>query len=188
MMQRREAHFAHNVESATKVLSQQILKLVPVETRLGTIEKQMQEQIVVDLFRGEKAHANMLANELMVVRRVYKLVIDLKVIFESLNLRINTIRDYHEFCGVVDSSATGLKEVRNDLEEVAPTAKVVFAELSDALLETVSSYDIGHQPRAVTTEDTLDILEEASTAVEEEIKRKLPTLPEIRPEKVLVNA
>lgn len=188
-MQRQE-QFKHDIQSAGNALHEQVLKLIPAETRLNIVEKQLQEQIVVDVFRGDKVHANMLANELTVIRKVSKLVVDLKVIFETLIVRIGTIGDYNEFCGSINSAVTSLKEVKHDLAQVTPTAKAVFADMSDTLSDTLSTLDIKHHHSVGrVTDDALEIMEEASSVVEERLKRKLPTLPEIEPEKrVLVNA
>jgi division protein CdvB (Snf7/Vps24/ESCRT-III family) len=61
--------------------------------------------------------------------------------------------------------------------------------MSDTLPDTLLALDVKHQPNiASVTDDALEILEEASSVVEERLKRKLPTLPEIEPEnRALVN-
>lgn len=187
-MQRHE-HFRNDMENAAKALQTELLKLIPVERRLDTVEKQLQEQIVVDVFRGEKTHANMLANELVVIRKVSRLVSDLKVIFETLIVRIGTIRDYSEFNNALNSTVTGLNEVKHDLTKVIPSARAVFADISQTVPSTLLALDIKNQPNASTvTDDALEILEEASNLVEERLKHKFPTLPEIEQEKrVAVN-
>jgi division protein CdvB (Snf7/Vps24/ESCRT-III family) len=189
-MQRQEQQFRHDMDRARNALSEEFHKLVPIGTRLNTVEKQLQEQIVVDVFRGDKTHANMLANELVVIRKVSNMVADLKVIFETFIVRIGTIKDYSEFYDAMSSTATELREVKHDLAQITPTAKAVLADVSDTL-STISTLDIKQQPSiAVVTDDALEILEEASTVVEERLKHKFPTLPEIKPEKekrVLVN-
>ncbi len=187
-MQRQEQQFSHDIDHARNALNEEFHKLVPIGTRLNTVEKQLQEQIVVDVFRGDKTHANMLANELVVIRKVSKLVTDLKVIFETLIVRIGTIKDYSEFYDAMSSTATELSEVKHDLAQITPTAKAVLADVSDTL-SVLSTFDIKQQPNvAVVTDDALEILEEASSVVEERLKHNFPTLPEIKPEKrVLVN-
>jgi|GEM_PF-1909979 len=181
--------FRHDMLNAGKALHTQSLKLIPIETRLNMVEKQLQEQIVVDVFRGEKTHANMLANELVAIRRVSKLVSDLKVIFETLIVRMATLHDYNEFHSSISSAVGSLKVIKSDLKEVTPAAKQVFAVLSESVSD-ISTYDIKPSPNVTNvTDDALVILEEASTIVEGGLKRKFPTLPEIKPEKrVLVNA
>jgi len=189
MMRRQEQQFRHDMDNAGDTLQKEFLKLVPVEARLKTVEKQLQEQIVVDVFRGEKIRANMLANELIVIRKVSKLVTDLKVIFETLIVRIGTIRDYSEFYSAINLTSANLKEVKHDLRQIMPNAKAVFTDMSDTLPDTLLALDVKHQPNiASVTDDALEILEEASSVVEERLKRKLPTLPEIEPEnRALVN-
>jgi len=189
MMRRQEQQFRHDMDNAGDTLQKEFLKLVPVEARLKTVEKQLQEQIVVDVFRGEKIRANMLANELIVIRKVSKLVVDLKVIFETLIVRIGTIRDYSEFYSAINLTSANLKEVKHDLRQIMPNAKAVFTDMSDTLPDTLLALDVKHQPNiASVTDDALEILEEASSVVEERLKRKLPTLPEIEPEnRALVN-
>lgn len=184
-----EEHSKPDMFNAGKALHAQFLKLIPVETRLNMVEKQLQEQIMVDVFRGEKTHANMLANELVVIRRVSKLVSDLKVIFETLIVRMATLNDYNDFHSSISSAVGSLKAIKSDLKEVTPAAKQVFADLSESVSD-ISTCEIKPSPKAANvTDDALGILEEASTIVEEGLKRKFSTLPEIKPEKrVLVNA
>ncbi|MFQ5940466.1 MAG: hypothetical protein ACE5KA_02050 [Nitrososphaerales archaeon] len=183
-MQRQDQQFRHELKGAGYALRREVLKLIPIESRLNTVEKQLQEQTVVDVFRGDKMHANMLSNELAVIRKVCKLVADLKMIFETLILRIDTLTDYNEFYNAINLTVKGLKEVKNDLTQITPTAKAVFADMSDTLADTMLGLNIKGQPDvAVVTDDALEILEEASSVVEERLKRKFPTLPEIEPEK-----
>jgi division protein CdvB (Snf7/Vps24/ESCRT-III family) len=181
-MQRQEP-FRLDIENASTTLQTELLKLVPVQIKLASVEKQLQDQIVIDVFRGEKAHANMLANELVVVRRVSKLVSDLKLVYETLILRIGTIKDYNELLNAINPAVLTLKEVQKDLVKVIPTAKEIFAKMSDVFSNTLVTLHVVNEPNPhKATDDALEILEEASRVVEEELKQKFPTLPQIKAE------
>lgn len=188
-MQRQE-RFRLDMEKASITLQTELLKLVPIQIKLAGIEKQMQEQIVIDVFRGSKLHANMLANELVVIRRVSKLVSDLRIVYETLILRIGTVKDYTELLNAIKPAVASLKGVQKDLARIMPTAKETFARMSSMFSSTLVMFNVANEPDPVkATEDALAILEEASRVVEEELKRKFPTLPQIRAEdKVRVEA
>jgi len=177
-----------DMEKASTTLQTELLKLVPVQTKLAGVEKQMKDQIVIDVFRGDKMHANMLANELVVVRRVSKLVYDLKMVYETLILRINTVKDYNELLNAINPAVVSLKEVQRDMATVMPTARETFAKMSDIFSSALITLNIVNEPSpSKATNDALEILEEASRVVEEELKLKFPTLPQIKAdEKVTV--
>ncbi|MFQ5969023.1 MAG: hypothetical protein ACE5J2_00805 [Nitrososphaerales archaeon] len=177
----RHEQFRLDIDKARTTLYAEVLKLAPVETRLGSVERNLQEQVVVDVFSGEKVHANMLANELVIIRKVLKLVSDIKVVFETLIVRIGTIKDYNELFDAVNPAVTSLKELQNDLAQVVPAARETFVNMSDTFSNTLIALDItdGPSPSKVT-DDAIQILEEASSVVENELKHKFPTLPETK--------
>lgn len=175
------------MERAGETLQAELSKLIPVQARLAGMEKRVQEQIVVDAFRGQKAHANMLAKELVVIRRVSKLLADLKFVYETLILRIGTIKDYGELLNAVGPAVASLRGIRSDLATVTPAARETFSSLSDLFSNTLVSLDIVNEtpapPSKAETRDALEILDEASRMAEQELRRKLPTLPEIMPKR-----
>jgi len=179
----KHGQFKLDMEKASTTLQTELLKLVPIQIKLANIEKQMQEQIVIDVFRGDKMHANILANELVVIRRVSKLVSDLKIVYETLILRIDTIKDYNELLNAINPAVVSLREVQRDLAKVMPTARETFARMSDVFSNTLVTLHVVNEPNPTkATDDALGILEEASRVVEDELKRKFPTLPQIRAE------
>ena len=188
-MQRQE-QFLKDVEKAGITLQIELLKLVPIQAKIAHVEKEMRERVVIDVFRGEKMHADMLANELVVIRRVSRLVSDLKMIYETLILRIGTIKDYNELLNAINPAVASLKQVRNGLDAVVPTAKETFTKMSDMFSSTLVMLNVVNQTSSYrATDDALEILEKATSVVEEELKRKFPALPEIRSEdRVILDA
>jgi len=181
-MQRQE-QFRLDMEKASATLQTELLKLAPIQIKLASVEKEMQEQIVIDVFRGDKMHANMLANELLVIRHVSKLVSDLKIVYETLILRIDTIKDYNELLNAINPAVVSLREVQQDLAKVMPAARETFARMSDMFSSTLVTLHIVNEPNTnKATDNALEILEEASRVVEEELKRKFPTLPQVKAE------
>lgn len=181
-MQRQE-QFRLDMEKASATLQAELLKLVPIQIKLASIEKEMREQIVIDVFRSDKMHANMLANELVVIRRVSKLVSDLKIVYKTLILRIDTMKDYNELLSAINPILVSLREVQQGLAKVMPAARDTFARLSDMFSSTLVTLHVENQPYTNrATDDALEILEEASKVVEEELKRKFPTLPQVKAE------
>lgn len=177
----RQEQFKLDIDRASITLHAEVLKLTPVQTRLASVERHLQGQIVADVFRGEKAHASMLANELVIIRKVLKLVADLKIVFETLFVRMGTIKDYSELFDAVNPAVKSLKELQDDLAEVVPAARETFANMSDTFSNTLITLDIKDEPSpSKATDDAIQILEEASRVVEEELKRKFPSLPEIK--------
>ena len=178
-MQKQE-QFMLDMDKASAVLQTELLKLLPIQAKITGVEKGTREQIVIDVFRGDKMHADMLANELVIIRRVSKLVSDLKIIYETLIMRIGTIANYNELLKAISPAATSLKEVRKDLDVVLPAAKATFTRMSDMFSSTLVMLNLVNEPDTNrATDDALEILEEASKVLEQELKRKFPTLPPI---------
>lgn len=178
-MQKQE-QFTLDVDKASASLQAELFKLLPIQTKIAHVEKEMREQIVIDVFRGEKTHADMLANELVVIRRVSKLVSDLRIIYETLIIRIGTADDYRELLKAISPAVGSLKEVRKDLDVIVPEAKATFTKMSDMFSSTLVMLNLVNEPNTHrATDDALEILEEASSVAEEKLKRKIPTLPQI---------
>lgn len=175
------------MEKTGTILEAELSKLLPVQVKLAAVEKCVQEQIVVDVFRGNKIHAGMLAKELVVIRHVSKLVSDLKIMYETLILRIGAIKDHQELLNVISPAVSSLKELQMDIARVMPAARETFSSLSDMFSSTLVTLNIvnGSTPSRKETSDALDILDEASRVVEEQLKQKFPTLPEIKPKQGL---
>ncbi len=170
------------MERAGVILEAELSKLAPVQARLAGVERKIQEQIVVDIFRGDKNRAKMLAAELVMIRRVYRLVSDLRIIYETLIVRIATINNYQELLSAIRPAAADLRDVQSNLAAVMPAARETFSGLSEVFSGTLSTLNIVNDPLAPgkATDDALEILDEASRLVEEELKRRFPTLPEIK--------
>jgi len=178
-MLKRE-QFMLDMDKASATLQTELLKLLPIQAKISGVEKEMREQIVIDVFGGNKMHADMLANELVTIRRVSKLVSDLRIIYETLIVRIGTIGNYNELLKAISPAATSLKEVRKDLDVVLPAAKATFTKMSDMFSSTLVMLNLVNEPDTpMATDNALEILEEASNVVEQELKRKFPTLPQI---------
>lgn len=177
------------MDCVVNTLHEQVLKLIPIKTRLNTLEKHLQQEIVLDVFRGYSLHASMLGNELAVIRKVYRLVGDLKSIHETVIERIGTTRDYTEFYNTINSMVTCLTGVQDDLTRNMLSARRVSADMSDPFSDRQSMLCVKQKPYfGIVTDDGLEILEEVSSTVEEFLKCKFGVLPEIEQEKkVLVN-
>ncbi len=188
-MQKQE-QFMYDMDKAGATLQTELLKLFPMQAKIAGLEKRVREQIVIDVFRGEKMHADMLANELMVIRRVARLVSDLRIIYETLIIRIGTISDHDELLKAVRPAVASLKEVKRDIDVIVPAARAAFTKMSDMFSGTLVMLNLVNEHGTFrATDDALEILEEASGVVEEELKRKFPTLPQITVEdKVTVEA
>lgn len=171
------------MDRASAILEAELSKLIPMQVKLASVEKGVQEQIMVDVFRGQKMHARMLASELVVIRRVSRLVSDLKLVYETLILRIGTIKNYRELLNAISPAAASLRGVQTDLASLMPAARETFSSLSEMFSGTLATLNIVNEPTAPAikaTGDALEILDEASRVVEEELKQRFPTLPGIR--------
>jgi division protein CdvB (Snf7/Vps24/ESCRT-III family) len=90
------------------------------------------------------------------------------------------MRDYNELLNAIKPTVTNMKEVQKDLAHFMPKAKETFARIPDLFTSTLVALNLVNNPvPAKATGDALEILEEASRVVEEQLKRKFPTLPQI---------
>ncbi len=141
---------------------------------------------MVDLFRGNWTHVNTLTKELTVIRKVCRMLRDLKVIFETLSQRIDTLKDYEESYTTLKSTVRSLNDVKHDLRKIMPIAKLVFANLSNTLSGTLSELNIEKEiSEKIVTDTILEILEEDIRVLEVRME-KIPTLSRIRQEKIML--
>ena len=185
-MQRGEQYFIHGLRKAGNTLRKKTLKLLSIEAWLNEVEEHLQEQILVDLFRGNWTHVNTLTNELTVIRKVCRILRDLKVIFETLSQRMDALNDYNESYNALKSTVRSLNDVKQDLRKNMPTAKLVFTNLSNTLSGTLSELNIEKEiSEKIVTDTILEILEEVIRVLEVRME-KIPTLSRIRQEKIML--
>lgn len=176
------------LEQAIRHLQSQIAKLETASARLRERDQTIFNRIVQSLSRHDQAHASIYANELVELRKMYKMIISAKLALEQIVLRLQTVSSLGDIAVVVGPAMAVVKGVKGSITKVLPEAEREIGEISTLLNGLlVDAGQVGAQPLSfeVASEEAAKILEEASAVAEQKMKERLPEIPESAPEDLL---
>jgi division protein CdvB (Snf7/Vps24/ESCRT-III family) len=104
-----------------------------------------------------------------------------KLALEQIQLRLNTLTELGDVVVTLSPAMSVIKGIQGGLSSMMPEADQSFGQISNILGSIMA--DSGQIPSAeisesnMINEDAMEIIEEASAIVEEDMKVKLPDLP-----------
>lgn len=169
-----------HIDSAINLISQQSQRLDQASARLAIKDKQYMDKVVDSITKHDKSRAILAANELVQVRKLEKNVLQVKLALEQISLRLTTVKDYGDFLNTMAPALSILRGVKPGVLEVVPLAEKGFSDLSQSLssIVTEAGYNtVLNAPIETANEDASNILTEAASVAEQELKEKFPDLP-----------
>jgi division protein CdvB (Snf7/Vps24/ESCRT-III family) len=114
-----------------------------------------------------------------------KMIDSAKTAFEQLQLRLNTMTELGDVVVALNPAMNAIKGIQGGLSSMMPQADQSFGQISDLLgnIMTGSSQTSTTTAAALDSssikldEEAIDILQEATSSVEENTRDKLPDLP-----------
>jgi division protein CdvB (Snf7/Vps24/ESCRT-III family) len=110
-----------------------------------------------------------------------KMASSAKLALEQIQLRLNTLTELGDVVVTLSPAMSVIKGIQGGLSSMMPEADQSFGQISNILGSIMA--DSGQIPSAeisesnMINEDAMEIIEEASAIVEEDMKVKLPDLP-----------
>lgn len=171
------------LELATRQIQIEIVKLEASSKKLKEKDSAVFQKIIVMIKNHDSEHAHMLANELAEIRKMSKFVLQAKLAFEQIELRIRTISDLGDIASSLSPALGVIKGIAPSLGTVIPEAQSEISEISDLLSGILvdagqtshSSFNL--EPVTNMNEEAEKILTEAGLIVEQNVREKLPDLP-----------
>jgi len=142
-------------------------------------DKEIFEKLVRAYERHDNARVNMLANELVEIRRQKDILIHSKLGLDNVALRLRTVFEFGNFASALSTVVGILQNIRAGISGIMPEVGNelynVETTLSDVVVEMGQSTGVAIDFDA-KSEDAEKILKEAALIVENRMKMKLPEL------------
>jgi len=172
------------LDMAARRIELQINKLDQTSERFSQRDKSIFAKIVDAYTRHDMEHAKVFANELAEIRKMEKMMMNARLAFEQIVIRLRTITELGDVTTTLAPAMGVLKSVRAGLSSFMSEADHELGEIGDMLSGIIME---AGQTTGLTinfetaNEDAQKILTEAAAVAEQKIKEKLPELPAILP-------
>ncbi|HJR47284.1 MAG TPA: hypothetical protein VJ799_03930, partial [Nitrososphaeraceae archaeon] len=129
-------------------------------------------------------YAKVLSGELSQIRRTNKMVNSAKLAFEQIQLRLNTMTELGDIVVTLSPAMSVIKGIQGGLKTMLPEADQSFGQISDLLGGIMSGSSqmatdemLGAGISSISLdEEAVNIMQEATTIVEESTRGKFPDL------------
>ncbi len=171
------------IEEAQKKLQMQIAKLDSISIKTEEKDQLVFKRVIQAVQNHDGQYAKVLSGELAQIRKMNKMVNSAKLALEQIQLRLNTITELGDVVVTLSPAMSVIKGIQSGLSSMMPEADHSLSQISDMLGGILT--DSAQIPAAeinntkVMTEDSLEIIEEATAIVEQSMKEKFPDLPSI---------
>lgn len=174
----KEGPLKPRVEGATRQLSRPIGKLDSMVQKLDQKDSKLFARIVQAKQSQNMSQAQILANELVELRKHKKVVGNMKISIEQVKLRLTTVNELGDMMHALGPAMSAMKQIGPELSRFIPEADAEFSAMGDTLGGLMSnSFDGSFEGSFDSNEETDLILEEASAVAGNQIGEKFPTVP-----------
>lgn len=172
------------IEEAQKKLQMQIAKLEGMSFKMQEKDKVIFSRIVKAMQNHDSHYGKLLSGELSQIRKMIKMIDSAKTAFEQIQLRLNTMTEMGDVVFTLGPAMNAIKGIQGGLSSMMPQADQSFGQISDLLGNIITG---SNQTPAMTSaidssslkldEEAMDILQEATSLLEENTRDKFPDLP-----------
>jgi division protein CdvB (Snf7/Vps24/ESCRT-III family) len=171
------------IEEAQKKLQIQIAKLEGMSSKMKDKDKMIFSRIVKAMQNHDGHYGQLLSGELSQIRKMIKMIDSAKAAFEQIQLRLNTMTELGDVVVTLSPAMNAIKGIQGGLSSMMPQADQSIGRISDLMGNIMTD---SNQTPTVTAgldssikldEEAIDILQEATSLVEENTRDKLPDLP-----------
>ncbi len=168
------------IELAKNKIQAQNQKLETILEKLRGKEKSLFNQVVSALQRHDTQHGKMLSNEIAQVRKTTKMISQLKMALEQIQLRLESTIDLGDVMVAIGPAMGALTRVRSGLSGVMPEVDRELGEIngvfSDIMMSAGSMSNTSFAFDA-SGEEVDKILAEAGAVAEQRMTDSFPDVP-----------
>jgi len=168
------------IELAKNKIQAQNQKLETILEKLRGKEKSLFNQVVSALQKHDTQHGKMLSNEIAQVRKTTKMISQLKMALEQIQLRLESTIDLGDVMVAIGPAMGALTRVRSGLSGVMPEVDRELGEIngvfSDIMMSAGSMSNTSFAFDA-SGEEVDKILAEAGAVAEQRMSESFPDVP-----------
>lgn len=168
------------IELAKNKIQAQNQKLETILEKLRGKEKSLFNQVVSALQRHDTQHGKMLSNEIAQVRKTTKMISQLKMALEQIQLRLESTIDLGDVMVAIGPAMGALTRVRSGLSGVMPEVDRELGEINGVFSDIMmSAGSMGNTSFAfdASGEEVDKILAEAGAVAEQRMTDSFPSVP-----------
>jgi division protein CdvB (Snf7/Vps24/ESCRT-III family) len=168
------------IELAKNKIQAQNQKLETILEKLRGKEKSLFNQVVSALQRHDTQHGKMLSNEIAQVRKTTKMISQLKMALEQIQLRLESTIDLGDVMVAIGPAMGALTRVRSGLSGVMPEVDRELGEINGVFSDIMmSAGSMGNASFAfdASGEEVDKILAEAGAVAEQRMTNSFPDVP-----------
>ena len=168
--------------SASSTVNNQLAKLRILDKKFILTDEKLSCKILVNIKNGNNIKADILAKELVNIRKIKNITGNLILKFEVILIRFSTMSDFAQVLDTINPVVDTIKSLKNDIGNTIPEAKNIISEMSSITNEVLVNTDLRMdvpQVQIPADSEALKILDEIQIFMEEETKSRLPEIPHI---------
>lgn len=168
------------IEHAVKKLQNQISKLDGMLSKLKQRDEKLFQRIVTATQRHDIHNSKVLANELAEVRKVSKMLGNVRTALEQIELRLTTFHDLGDTVVTIAPTIGLMRNLKGSLGKFMPEADKelgMMTEMLNGLMLESFSGDAAFSMDQSLNDESEKILEEAAAVAESSVDAKFPSMP-----------
>ncbi|HSA75105.1 MAG TPA: hypothetical protein VLE21_02845 [Candidatus Nitrosocosmicus sp.] len=173
-------HLQTRLINATKIVNSQLAKMRVLDHKFSLRDKELTVKAALNIKNGGKDRANIIAQELVHIRKVKNTTRKLSLALEIIAIRFSTISEFAQILDTINPMIETVKEVKTEISNTVPEARRIFSEMSSITNEVLNDTNIKMSSNPISfrvDSDALDILNEVQSLIENQTRISLPEVP-----------
>ena len=170
------------IETATKRVHTQVLKLDGMLTKLKTRDNEIFQQVITSTQQHDTSGSKVLASELVELRKVTKILGNARIGLEQIELRLTTFHDLGDTVVAIMPTVGLMNGLKGSMSKFMPGADEELGRMNEMLsgmmADSFAGSDSTFSVNETTNSESEKILQEASAVAEQQTSERLPPMPE----------
>ena len=177
-MIKKESPLKPQIQQSVGRMGQTISKIGHMHKKLQEKDARIFKRIVEAQQRHDKTSCKVLANELVELRKNEKLLGNLKLSLDQVQLRLSTMNELGDAMVTIGPAITIMRSIRPAIGKFIPQAGTEFEVMSNLLGGMASeSFGGSFEMDISSNEETENILKEAAVVAGNRVGTKFPSTP-----------
>ena len=170
------------VETASKRVHTQVLKLDTMLSKLKTRDNEIFQQVITATQQHDTSGSKVLASELVELRKVTKILGNARMGLEQIELRLTTFHDLGDTVVAIMPTVGLMNGLKGSMSKFMPGADEELGRMNEMLsgmmADSFAGSDSTFSVNETTNSESEKILQEASAVAEQQTSERLPPMPE----------
>ncbi len=168
------------IQSAVNGLQVQISKMDSMLKKLHERDNRLFQRVVAAMQQHDNNTSRVLSNELAEIRKVTKMLGNMRMALEQSQLRLTTVHDLGDAMVAIQPAMSTMKGLKSSLGKFMPEAdaelNAMTQTLNGLMMDSLAGDSFGPDSE-ISSEETEKILQEASAVAEQQIGEQFPSVP-----------